>query len=121
MPLNIQQKEIKVSAKAAGNQVLICVNDNGSGISPEKLEHVFDRFYRGDTNSNIQGFGLGLPIAKALIEGQGGKIEIQSKSPQGTTVMVGLPLTKDKIAYYSPTNFRQPIERFQWVACFKSI
>ncbi|MFZ1043989.1 MAG: HAMP domain-containing sensor histidine kinase [Anaerolineales bacterium] len=87
-------EEIKVSAKATGNQFLICVSDKGSGIPPEKLEHAFDRFYRGETNSNVQGFGLGLPIAKALTEGQGGTIEIQSELTQGTTVMVGLPLTK---------------------------
>jgi two-component system, OmpR family, sensor kinase len=82
---------ITVSAESAGTQVVIRVHDNGSGISPEKLEHVFDRFYRGETDSRIQGFGLGLPIAKALIEGQGGKIEIQNESPQGTTVKISLP------------------------------
>ena len=87
-------EEIKVSAKVMGNQFLICVSDKGPGISPEKLEHVFDRFYRGETNSNVQGFGLGLPIAKALTEGQGGTIEIQSELTQGTTVKVGLLLTK---------------------------
>ena len=85
---------IKVSAKATENQFLICVTDRGPGIAPEKLEHEFDRFYRGETNSNVQGFGLGLPIAKVLTEGQGGTIEIKSELTQGTTVKVGLPLTK---------------------------
>ncbi|MGA7195305.1 MAG: HAMP domain-containing sensor histidine kinase [Anaerolineales bacterium] len=87
-------EEITVSAKAAGNQVLICVSDQGPGISSEKLDRVFDRFYRGGTDSNIQGFGLGLPIAKALIESQGGKIEIQSESTLGTIVKIGLPSAK---------------------------
>src|SRR5271157_3097972 len=81
---------IIVSAEAAGTQVVISVHDNGSGISPEKVEHMFDRFYRGEPNPNVQGFGLGLPIAKALIEGQGGEIEIQNASPQGTTVKISL-------------------------------
>ena len=85
---------ILVSAKAAGTHIVICVHDNGSGISPEKLEHVFDRFYRGETDLRIQGFGLGLPIAKALIEGQGGKIEIQNDLPQGTIVKISLNSTK---------------------------
>jgi signal transduction histidine kinase len=85
---------ITVSAEAAGIQVVIRVHDNGSGISPEKLEHMFDRFYRGEPNPSVQGFGLGLPIAKALIEGQGGKIEIQNESPQGTTVKISLPSRK---------------------------
>ena len=92
-------EEITVSAEAAGKQVVIRVHDNGSGISPEKLEHVFDRFYRGKPNPNVQGFGLGLPIAKALIEGQGGKIEIQSKSSQGTTVKISLNSTKENKSF----------------------
>ena len=87
-------EEIKVSAKVMGNQYLICVSDKGSGIPRQKLEHAFDRFYRGETNSNVLGCGLGLPIAKALTEGQGGTIEIQSELTQGTTVKVGLLLTK---------------------------
>ena len=87
-------EEIRVSAKALKNQFLISVSDKGPGIPPEKLELVFDRFYRGETDSNVQGFGLGLPIAKALIERQGGTIEIQSKLTQGVTVKISLPLTK---------------------------
>ncbi len=84
-------EEITISAEAMGNQVLICVNDKGPGMSNEKLTRVFDRFYRGETDSRIQGFGLGLPIAKALVEGQGGKIEIQSELNRGATVKVWLP------------------------------
>ncbi len=87
-------EEIKVSAKATENQFLICVTDKGPGIAPEKIARVFDRFYRGETNSNVQGFGLGLPIAKALIEGQSGTIEIQSELTQGTTIKINLPLSK---------------------------
>jgi two-component system OmpR family sensor kinase len=87
-------EEIAVSSKAEGNQASISVCDKGPGIPPEKLEHVFDRFYRGETIPNIQGFGLGLPIAKALVEGQGGTIEIESKTAQGTIVKINLPLGK---------------------------
>jgi two-component system OmpR family sensor kinase len=87
-------EEITVSNKTIENQILICVSDKGPEIPREKLERVFDRFYRGETDSNVQGFGLGLPIAKALVEGQGGKIEIQSESTQGTTVKINLPLSK---------------------------
>ena len=87
---------VAVSAKVKETQVIICVRDQGSGIPREKLERAFDRFYRGKTDSNVQGFGLGLPIAKALIEGQGGTIEIQSELTQGTTVKINLPLTKTR-------------------------
>ena len=84
-------EEITVSAKADGNQILICVSDKGPGLSSDKLNHVFDRFYRGETESNVQGFGLGLPIASALVEGQGGMIEIESQPESGTKVKVKLP------------------------------
>ena len=84
-------EEISVYAEAKGNHVLICVSDRGQGLSSEKLEHVFDRFYRGETNTNIQGFGLGLPIAKTLVEGQGGTIAIESQPGNGTVVEIRLP------------------------------
>ena len=89
-------EEITITTKAAADQVLICVRDRGPGISPKKLEHVFDRFYRGESNSRVQGFGLGLPIAKALVEGQGGKIEIQNEGPHGTLVTIALNAPNDK-------------------------
>jgi signal transduction histidine kinase len=75
----------------AGTQVMICVRDHGPGINPEKLGHVFDRFYRGDVDPLVPGFGLGLPIAKTLVEGQGGTITIASQLDHGTTVRVYLP------------------------------
>jgi two-component system OmpR family sensor kinase len=85
-------EEITISAKAEDDQVLFSIKDKGSGMPPEKLEHVFDRFYRGKTKT--QGFGLGLPIAKALVEGQGGKIEINSEPSRGTIVKINLPLAR---------------------------
>ena len=84
-------EEITISAGARESEVWICVSDKGAGISPEKLERAFDRFYRGEANSKVQGFGLGLPIAKALVEGQGGRLEIQSSVNEGTTVKIRLP------------------------------
>jgi len=84
-------EEITVSAEAVGDQILISVRDNSRGLPPEKLERVFDRFYRGEIHSGAQGFGLGLPIAKALVEGQGGQIGIESQLGQGTIVKVWLP------------------------------
>ncbi len=54
----------------------------------KSLEHIFDRFYRGEENTIVPGFGLGLPIAKALVEGMGGEIAIESE--KGTGSMVSL-------------------------------
>lgn len=90
------EERITAALYAKGAQVVISVRDQGPGIPPERLERIFDRFYRGGTNSRIQGFGLGLPIAKALVEGQGGMIEIQSELAIGTIVRISLPLSTAK-------------------------
>jgi signal transduction histidine kinase len=80
--------DVEVTARQKGSQVEIRVQDVGEGISPEKLEHIFDRFYRGDEASTIPGFGLGLSIAKTLVDGMGGEIVMESKLGRGSTVIV---------------------------------
>lgn len=74
--------------------VEVTVHDTGVGISPDDLPRVFDRFYRVDTarTPDPGGTGLGLPIARWIVEQHGGKIELESKPGQGTTVSVRLPL-----------------------------
>jgi signal transduction histidine kinase len=80
--------EIRVTAQKQSQQIEIRVQDFGEGIPPEKLEHVFDRFYRGDDTSTIPGFGLGLPIARTLVEGQGGEIMMESEVGKGSIVIL---------------------------------
>jgi len=82
--------DINVSAKQNGVQIEIRVQDFGVGIAPEKLGHIFDRFYRGEDTATIPGFGLGLPIAKSLIERQGGEIRMESELGKGSTLIVEL-------------------------------
>ncbi len=79
---------INVAAKQQRALVEIRVQDFGEGISAEKLERVFDRFYRGDETSTTPGFGLGLPIAKTLVERQGGEIMMESELGKGSTVFL---------------------------------
>ena len=69
------------------------VSDTGSGIPAEHLPRVFDRFYRGsgDRSQAGQGNGLGLAIAKGLVEAMHGQITIHSQPGQGTTVTIQLP------------------------------
>jgi two-component system OmpR family sensor kinase/two-component system sensor histidine kinase BaeS len=69
------------------------VSDTGSGIPPEDLPHVFDRFYRSEKNRGrgTGGAGLGLAIARQLVAAHGGRIEVASTSGQGTTFTVTLP------------------------------
>ena len=81
---------ISVSAQAKGTQAELCVQDFGDGITPEKLEHVFDRFYRGDDSSTIPGFGLGLSIARTLVDAMGGEILMESEPGKETRVIVRL-------------------------------
>ena len=65
--------------------VQIVVQDNGCGIHPEDLPHIFKRFYRSRFSKDKQGIGLGLPLAKAIIEAHNGTIEVDSELGVGTT------------------------------------
>jgi signal transduction histidine kinase len=84
--------KIKLTANRSGRWCEIRIQDFGEGIAPEKLEHVFDRFYRGEETSTVSGFGLGLPIARTLTEGQAGEIAMESKVGKGSTVVLRLPV-----------------------------
>jgi len=80
--------DIDISATRKGAEVEIRVHDHGPGIPPDTLEHVFDRFYRGEDSPLVPGFGLGLPIAKALTEGCDGTIAIESDLGTGSTIIL---------------------------------
>lgn len=86
------KSEIQVHAKSVDGEVVIHIRDRGKGIPAEKLGHVFDRFYRGGEDTAIMpGFGLGLSIAKALVEKMGGSINLESKINQGSTLIIKFP------------------------------
>ena len=68
--------------------VQIVVRDNGSGIHPEDLPHIFKRFYRSRFSKDTQGIGLGLPLAKAIIEEHSGTVEVDSELGVGTTFTI---------------------------------
>ena len=68
--------------------VQITIKDNGSGIHPEDLHHIFKRFYRSRFSKDTQGIGLGLPLAKAIIEAHNGTIEVDSELGVGTTFVI---------------------------------
>ncbi|PJJ28453.1 sensor histidine kinase [Lacrimispora celerecrescens] len=76
--------EIHISWNRSPAMLRILITDNGSGISPEDLHHVFKRFYRSKKSLDMQGIGLGLSLAKAIVEGQGGIISVQSALHEGT-------------------------------------
>lgn len=83
---------ITLSAAAAGDQVVLRVSDTGSGIAPEHLPFVFQRFYRADGSRPANGeSGLGLAIAKSLVEAHGGALQVESTLGLGTVFTVALP------------------------------
>jgi signal transduction histidine kinase len=88
-----ERASIGVSAKRAGAEVEVSVSDNGPGIPADQLEHIFDRFTRGDAGltQRVGGTGLGLAISKSLIELHGGSIEAQSTVGKGSTFRMRLP------------------------------
>ena len=76
------------------NYAIIQVRDTGMGIAPEEQAHIFDRFYRVNSDRSRQtgGSGLGLAIAKAIAEAHGGNLQVQSEVSRGSTFTVRLPL-----------------------------
>ena len=85
------EKHLAVSAKATAKGVTLTVRDRGTGIAGKDLSRVFERFYRGG-NATVSGSGLGLPIAKRIVESHGGQIEVRSAVGSGTEVDVTLPI-----------------------------
>jgi len=84
-------KHLAVSGRANGKTVTLTVRDRGPGIARKDLSRVFERFYRGG-NVTVSGSGLGLPIAKRIVESHGGRIEVRSAVGTGTEVDVTLPI-----------------------------
>ncbi len=83
---------VTVRVWGQGSEGVLAVADTGPGIPADELPHVFHRFWRGGDPSRTPGSGLGLPVAKALVEASGGQIELVSEEGVGTTVTVRLPL-----------------------------
>ncbi len=84
---------VHISAWRESAQVIIKVSDTGEGIHKEDLAHVFERFYRSEKsrNRNLGGAGLGLAIAKGIINAHGGNITVESEPELGTTFIIKLP------------------------------
>jgi two-component system OmpR family sensor kinase len=82
---------ITVTSALRDGRVEISVHDTGPGIDPAVLPHIFERFYRGDSSRSGQNTGLGLAIAKSLVEAQQGAISVQSELGRGSVFTVTLP------------------------------
>jgi two-component system sensor histidine kinase BaeS len=80
---------IDLAARLVGNEAEVTVRDTGSGMSRDELDRIFDRFYR---SPDSPGSGLGLPIARDLVEAHGGTLTATSEVGRGTTIRFTLPL-----------------------------
>jgi len=74
--------------RASGTRVTIAIRDCGVGIGPDEMTHIFDPYF----TTRRAGTGLGLPIAKNIIEGLGGVLTVSSRRGEGTDVRIDLPL-----------------------------
>jgi signal transduction histidine kinase len=90
------QIEVTITREREG-YVTTCVEDQGIGISPEHQVKIFERFYRidGSDAQRVYGHGLGLYVAKRLVEGMGGQIWVESEPGVGTRVAFTLPVMED--------------------------
>ncbi len=92
---NPKHSEIILTSTKTDHQILVTVSDNGVGIAEKDLKHIFDRFYRVDkSRSKTDGYGLGLSIAKEIVEVHNGSISAESKLAEGTTFTIRLPLKR---------------------------
>ncbi|KYH32611.1 sensor histidine kinase [Neomoorella mulderi] len=88
---------IRITAGRAGNEIKVSVADTGSGIPPEDLPYIWERFYKVDKSRSRRdgGSGLGLAIVKSLVEAHGGRVEVESQLGEGSTFSFYLPLHID--------------------------
>jgi signal transduction histidine kinase len=86
---------IEIIEKKKGSSIEVKVKDYGIGIEQKDLPHLFERFYRADksrSKNDSEGFGLGLSIAKRIVDNNSGKIEVESEVEKGTTFIITLPI-----------------------------
>lgn len=85
--------KISIECKNLSSIMQITIKDTGSGIHPEDLHHIFKRFYRSRFSKDTQGIGLGLPLAKSIVEAHNGTIEVDSELGRGTTFTINFLIT----------------------------
>ena len=98
------RKEVKLHVHQRNKELLISVEDKGIGIPPQDCEKIFERFYRSQGANQVKGMGLGLTLAKYVVEAHGGKIEVRSKIGKGSTFTIRLPLIQKSTGGSNETN-----------------
>ena len=86
-------RPIEVMVRDAGQAVELQVRDHGIGIAADRLPKIFDRFERAVSSTHYGGLGLGLYLARSIVESHGGAITVESRVDEGSTFTVRLPRT----------------------------
>lgn len=97
---NPEKTSIEIASKVSGSSVVIIVKDQGIGINNEDLPYIFDRFYRADksrSKDKISGYGLGLSIAKKIVDAHKGEINVKSEVGKGSEFIVQIPKVQSSI------------------------
>lgn len=96
-----KEGKIVLSVKSEENEAVVAVSDTGEGIREEELKRIFNRFYQTESNLNTsqEGFGIGLALAKGIVELHGGKIQAESTPQVGSTFTFSIPMGK---AHFKP-------------------
>jgi len=89
-------ESVNIQVVQHGSECILKVRDTGVGIHPDEKDRIFDRFYRADKSRSRQmgGHGLGLAIAKWIVETHKGKIDVESEQEKGSTFTVRLPMSQ---------------------------
>ena len=98
---------IQITWREQASMLRLTVADNGSGIHETDLYHIFKRFYRSRYSKDTQGIGLGLPLAKSIVEAHNGTIEVDSMEGKGTTFVMNfmtVPVVPAILSDSNPTN-----------------
>lgn len=90
---------IHILLRRENGSLITSITDNGIGMSEDVMRRIFEKFYQGDFSRSSQGNGLGLALAKRIVDLHGGNISVSSKEGKGTTFTVSLPLTSNTKGY----------------------
>jgi two-component system, OmpR family, sensor histidine kinase KdpD len=105
-------KPITITTKQRDKFHDISVADQGPGIEEEETEHIFEKFYRGkNVRYRVPGTGMGLPIAKMIVEAHGGTIRVVNCVGRGSVFTFSLPAKRDRLTKHRQRNMRRELER----------
>lgn len=105
-----EQGRISIEVIGVNGSAVVTVTDTGIGIPESDLGHIFDRFYQADKSRSSEGAGLGLSIARSIVEAHGGTITVQSTEDQGTSFLISLPMPvtpPERIHAASPVDLEE--------------